>query len=312
MTEIRAMETHYKGFRFRSRLEARWAMFYDRINLSWEFEPQPLLINGEAYLPDFLVKDEWGTFYHEVKSAHEAERIKPVKVYLAGKMGHMHNWRGYHYHKNSGESWYHEEAIMDCASFTLTGPFAASLFGHGCIGDYEFSPHWTDAHSKRIIQQCKWAINACDVFCAHISTSDAYGTLMEIGYAAALKKRISLTIEASIVDSLQRATESHNDVPGKHDLWFAEELSDDSAIVSGFQDARRYHAAVINSVTTREYRLISCLGSKTDTIMTFGDPLDLIKTGQSICFKGGVRLRHMCGKNVSEAEAIRAHRFDRR
>ena len=29
MREIKAIETVYKGYRFRSRLEARWAVFFD-------------------------------------------------------------------------------------------------------------------------------------------------------------------------------------------------------------------------------------------------------------------------------------------
>lgn len=29
MSEIKAIDTYYKGYRFRSRLEARWAVFFD-------------------------------------------------------------------------------------------------------------------------------------------------------------------------------------------------------------------------------------------------------------------------------------------
>lgn len=32
--------TRYKGYRFRSRLEARWAIFFDGLQLNWEFEAQ--------------------------------------------------------------------------------------------------------------------------------------------------------------------------------------------------------------------------------------------------------------------------------
>jgi hypothetical protein len=33
-TEIKAIETSYKGYRFRSRLEARWAVFFDALDQS--------------------------------------------------------------------------------------------------------------------------------------------------------------------------------------------------------------------------------------------------------------------------------------
>lgn len=33
---IKPIETKYKGYRFRSRLEARWAVFFDALGISWE------------------------------------------------------------------------------------------------------------------------------------------------------------------------------------------------------------------------------------------------------------------------------------
>lgn len=35
---MKAIETKYKGYRFRSRLEARWAVFFDTLGVKWEFE----------------------------------------------------------------------------------------------------------------------------------------------------------------------------------------------------------------------------------------------------------------------------------
>lgn len=53
-----AIETYYKGKRFRSRLEAKWAVFMDELGVDWEFEPQGYrykLHNGSEYLPDFFL-----------------------------------------------------------------------------------------------------------------------------------------------------------------------------------------------------------------------------------------------------------------
>ena len=51
---IRAIETEYKGYRFRSRLEARWAVFFDNLSLEWRYEPEGFeLPDGTRYLPDF-------------------------------------------------------------------------------------------------------------------------------------------------------------------------------------------------------------------------------------------------------------------
>lgn len=54
---IRAIETRYKGYRFRSRLEARWAVFFDTLGLTWEYEKEGFEIDGVRYLPDFWLPD---------------------------------------------------------------------------------------------------------------------------------------------------------------------------------------------------------------------------------------------------------------
>jgi hypothetical protein len=51
---IQPIETHYAGCRFRSRLEARWAVFFDHLAIRWEYEAQGYnLPSGARYLPDF-------------------------------------------------------------------------------------------------------------------------------------------------------------------------------------------------------------------------------------------------------------------
>lgn len=61
MSEIKAIQTEYNGYRFRSRLEARWAVFFDALGVKYEYEPEGFdLGDGLYYLPDFRVKC-WGT-----------------------------------------------------------------------------------------------------------------------------------------------------------------------------------------------------------------------------------------------------------
>lgn len=55
-TEIKAIETVYNGYRFRSRLEARWAVFFDSAGIEYQYEPEGFVLsNGECYLPDFYL-----------------------------------------------------------------------------------------------------------------------------------------------------------------------------------------------------------------------------------------------------------------
>lgn len=59
--DIKPIETFYNGYRFRSRLEARWAVFFDSLGVDYEYEPEGFVLpSGKMYLPDFRVKC-WGT-----------------------------------------------------------------------------------------------------------------------------------------------------------------------------------------------------------------------------------------------------------
>lgn len=55
MQPIKPIETRYKGYRFRSRLEARWAVFFDHVGLRYDYEPEGYVLPSGPYLPDFFV-----------------------------------------------------------------------------------------------------------------------------------------------------------------------------------------------------------------------------------------------------------------
>lgn len=53
---ITPLETRYAGCRFRSRLEARWAVFFDALKIRWEYEPEGFQTSAGPYLPDFRLR----------------------------------------------------------------------------------------------------------------------------------------------------------------------------------------------------------------------------------------------------------------
>lgn len=61
MANILPIETLYKGICFRSRLEARWAIFFDEMNIEWEYEPGAFQVPFSGYtlkyFPDFVLKN---------------------------------------------------------------------------------------------------------------------------------------------------------------------------------------------------------------------------------------------------------------
>ena len=67
--KIAAIETKYKGYRFRSRLEARWAVFFDALGIEWLYETEGFNL-GEAglYLPDFYLPKVGDGLWVEIKA----------------------------------------------------------------------------------------------------------------------------------------------------------------------------------------------------------------------------------------------------
>lgn len=68
-----AIQTHYAGCYFRSRIEARWALFFDRLAIPWQYEPQGFNLPSGPYLPDFHLDIGEGIWW-EVKGAEPTEQ----------------------------------------------------------------------------------------------------------------------------------------------------------------------------------------------------------------------------------------------
>lgn len=81
------IETRYKGYRFRSRLEARWALVYDTLGVPWQYEPQGFELSRNVfYLPDFWLPDQ--RCYVEIKATRPTEEEQLKARLLAERTGH--------------------------------------------------------------------------------------------------------------------------------------------------------------------------------------------------------------------------------
>jgi len=74
---ITPIPTVVNGIKFRSRLEARWSIFFSSLNLNWYYEYQGFKINDVWYLPDFLIITPSNELHWiEIKPFNETYNLK--------------------------------------------------------------------------------------------------------------------------------------------------------------------------------------------------------------------------------------------
>ena len=161
--KIKAIETEYKGYKFRSRLEARWAVFFDEIGVRWEYEPEGFtLSDGTMYLPDFLLHDvmgrgvygDSGDIYVEIKGVltqddlHKVE-LFPMPIIIFGAIpdaewregvwsdGTRYAYWDFDYSKDENEAFYNLEYSE--GDYYWTQPKARK--GGGLVLDYPDDPY---------------------------------------------------------------------------------------------------------------------------------------------------------------------------
>lgn len=80
MNTIKPIPTTYRGCTFRSRTEARWAAFLDKLGVPYTYEPEGIDLDGDWYLPDFWLPT--GGLWLEIKGVAP----NPREVRVAGKL----------------------------------------------------------------------------------------------------------------------------------------------------------------------------------------------------------------------------------
>jgi hypothetical protein len=194
---IKAIETRYAGCRFRSRLEARWAVFFNALNIPWEYEPQGFQTGAGLYLPDFWLPEI--KTWVEVKGSEkqvDVQRFVDMLDYGQGPSGTSHcgefDW---HYGDcNHGILFlgpiprpasgrvqahsillHHKGVIQRLRTFDASGHLDETALwarckepafnGQGLGGSYDYgNPGWTEASSYpiRLINTCDLGFDVVD------------------------------------------------------------------------------------------------------------------------------------------------------
>lgn len=94
MEQFTAIQTEYNGYLFRSRLEARWAVFFDALGIEYEYEPEGIVLSeGSLYLPDFYLPDFKCYFEVKRKSIKGTEEEKTVMAKISNG-AYTDSWAG--------------------------------------------------------------------------------------------------------------------------------------------------------------------------------------------------------------------------
>jgi hypothetical protein len=147
---MRAIETTYQGVRYRSRLEARWAVVFFTFGWEYIYEPEGFEHCGKVYLPDFWVKEM--DAYVEIKpskvSSHDLARVTEWQESMRASGGRLILLRGEpmagrYAIRAPGET---SATFFDCrrcdgVSFVYTdGSGWGEYIGHACGGKSEKEP----------------------------------------------------------------------------------------------------------------------------------------------------------------------------
>jgi len=73
---MKAIETCWNGWRFRSRTEARWAVLFNQLNIKFEYEKEGYELPSGRYLPDFWLPYHPTVLPHRLPATGEWIEIK--------------------------------------------------------------------------------------------------------------------------------------------------------------------------------------------------------------------------------------------
>ena len=124
LTTMKAIETVRDGYKFRSRLEARWAVFFSELGIDYEYEKEGFELSWYTrdghfyYLPDFWIPS-WNAFV-EIKGEEPTEdelekcqslrdggygkKSKKVIMFMGDPMSQKGLWF-YNTHKDKTPMW---------------------------------------------------------------------------------------------------------------------------------------------------------------------------------------------------------------
>lgn len=164
MEAIKAIQTTFRGIKYRSRLEARWAVFFTSLGWSFQYEPEGYVFADRTkYLPDFKI--EMFGVHVEIKPKLDDDRLAATKLLnfalhgptpillIAGVPGSatmmlfcQHAAEMYLRRNKDDERCYSTQNMLE-----KMGEFVVVEFGYGANGGWQLQ-------SRDDVEHCKAAV----------------------------------------------------------------------------------------------------------------------------------------------------------
>lgn len=147
---IKPIETEYNGYKFRSRLEARWAVFFDAAGIEYQYEPEGVeTSDGDKYLPDFYLPEL--ETYVEVKGkrpGYEQEILRlPKFIEWGGRIKQILILSDVPGKTEDGGIWHFPAFYWNCLGVDR-GWFFFSDCGNGVLGNVSRANYYRPCITK--------------------------------------------------------------------------------------------------------------------------------------------------------------------
>lgn len=161
------------------------------------------------------------------------------RIYLAGKID-KNDWR----HQVVPELRRHEEylEVINTSDFIYVGPFFKSC-DHGCFhtdGSHGLLGRNQKLRRLPLLQvrnTCFEAVKNCDIFFLYINHREAFGSLVEVGWAQAFNKKVVVIYAPGIA------------FPYSNDFWFSSITADRTVYGVDACDVKRIIYDVIGDLS---------------------------------------------------------------
>ncbi|MDP9312779.1 MAG: hypothetical protein M3R24_18145 [Chloroflexota bacterium] len=168
----KAIETLYNGYRFRSRLEARWAVFFDALDIRYEYEKEGYDLNGLWYLPDFWLPKQqaWVEIKPMEPSDEEMQKASLLsemqETYVVIFSDGLPSDNGKRHYADGFYGWYRGERVLGnnwmecrtCGHIDLLPGIAGAVHCLWC--DYSKPEQLIRSIHLELILTCKWSDDA--------------------------------------------------------------------------------------------------------------------------------------------------------